>query len=375
MNYIDYVVGFYGDYSVRVTWFFCGVIIIGGIFLLRRGGPRAQLVPGLAVSAGIFFTFLGLAVSLVAVSETGVQGQFDALLGGLSTAFWTSVVGMGFSMVAKLILAGRQSTSPLQRVQSEIAYVRREISGLGQDITQNLTAALSASVTEYSRVISASLHESGEKIVQLNGVYEASLTRLAEGVDELLIKVEQLVEPATSVVGATKSLSIETQNVLEKNEQLLSWQQRWVNEIEESMGSVSSLAPDARRVFEAIDKLNESYQICKDSISKTMDENQKRFGKDVDKITNEAINRIIGIESGQHERIIKHLAKIDESVKNSFETVTNDYGKGLVLLVQKKLEVVAEIIEQLEMAKKQYTSSRDGLEIREKQSVISNESV
>lgn len=351
MNILGLVVELYSDYAREVTITFCALIIICGVILIRPAGPRAQLVPSLSVSAGIFFTFLGLAISLVAVSNEGIDGAFNALLGGLSTAFWTSVVGMGFSMLSKFILAGRNIKSPLRNIQSEMASVRREISGLGEDISQHLTASITGAISDYSEAISSKMKESGEKVADLNTVYESALLRLSSGVEDLLVKVEGLIDPTTGVVGATQNLCHETESLLVKNAELLKIQKSWAEDIEASMASVAILAPEAKGVFEAVDTLGKSYLDCKENVGQVMEDNQVQFGANVSKITDEAINRMVGIESAQHERIVAHLESIDKVVSESFDVVSNTYGEGMVILAQKKLGVIAEIIEQLERAR------------------------
>lgn len=356
MSYFFSAIAFYSRHSDAITVGACLLIVFMSILMLSLKGARANLVPSLAISGGIFFTFLGLAISLTSVSNSSMQLTFKTLLAGLSTAFWTSVVGMFMSIVAKIILAGRASGSPLRTVQNEVALVRQEISGLGRDISEQLGSAM----TQYSQTVTASFSESSEQIVKLNNTYEESLNNLSKGIDGLLGRVNALLLPVAGVVSETENLLIQTDKLLKTNGDSLAQQAAWIKSIEDSVGAITHLAPEAKCVFESIDRINQSVEDHSREIDKKLEESHLKFGKNVEKTTSDAIDRMINIESVQHNRIVEQLEKIDQVVKESFDVVMNQYGQGVLSLVQKKLEVVAGIVAHLEYAKVRYEENLSG---------------
>ena len=69
----------------------CLLVVFFSVKCLKSGGELSKMTPGLSISVGIFFTFLGLAVSLYVVSDEQSGKQFEALLAGLGVAFWCPV--------------------------------------------------------------------------------------------------------------------------------------------------------------------------------------------------------------------------------------------------------------------------------------------
>src|SRR6266851_5087915 len=58
--------------------------------------------PSIFTTAGIFFTFLGIAEGLYEFSPQNIDASIPALLDGLKTAFIASVVGVGAALSIKL---------------------------------------------------------------------------------------------------------------------------------------------------------------------------------------------------------------------------------------------------------------------------------
>jgi uncharacterized phage infection (PIP) family protein YhgE len=57
--------------------------------------------PTILTTTGIFFTFFGIAIGLKEFDVSNIQGSVPALLGGLKTAFWASVAGVGGALTLK----------------------------------------------------------------------------------------------------------------------------------------------------------------------------------------------------------------------------------------------------------------------------------
>ena len=57
--------------------------------------------PTILTTLGIFATFLGIAIGLSEFDANNIQASVPALLGGLKTAFWASVAGVGGALLLK----------------------------------------------------------------------------------------------------------------------------------------------------------------------------------------------------------------------------------------------------------------------------------
>ena len=55
--------------------------------------------PTILTTLGIFATFLGIAFGLSEFDANNIQASVPALLGGLKTAFWASVAGVGGALL------------------------------------------------------------------------------------------------------------------------------------------------------------------------------------------------------------------------------------------------------------------------------------
>jgi uncharacterized protein YihD (DUF1040 family) len=101
--------------------FLCAIAFVSGIGILctfinlPRARNIAAMAPGTAVTLGILGTFWGIAVGLMGFDVTNIDKAVPVLLGGLKTAFLTSILGMGASLVIKviqtLVVGGQQAAS------------------------------------------------------------------------------------------------------------------------------------------------------------------------------------------------------------------------------------------------------------------------
>ena len=70
--------------------------------LFTYGEQTVHEGPSIFTTAGIFFTFLGIAEGLYEFSPQNIDASIPALLDGLKTAFIASVVGVGAALSIKL---------------------------------------------------------------------------------------------------------------------------------------------------------------------------------------------------------------------------------------------------------------------------------
>lgn len=77
-------------------------IIVLTIYFHQKYNEKTIIyAPTILTTTGIFATFLGIAVGLLHFDATDIQASVPALLQGLKTAFWASVVGVGGALTLK----------------------------------------------------------------------------------------------------------------------------------------------------------------------------------------------------------------------------------------------------------------------------------
>jgi hypothetical protein len=72
------------------------------IFFYRFTSVTIASAPTVLTTLGIFGTFIGIAWGLSGFNAQDVQGSIPALLDGLKTSFWSSVVGIGGAVSIKM---------------------------------------------------------------------------------------------------------------------------------------------------------------------------------------------------------------------------------------------------------------------------------
>ena len=77
------------------------VFVLTLLFHIRFSHKAVTYAPTILTTTGIFFTFVGIAVGLSDFEAENLQASVPALLGGLKTAFWASVFGVGGALSIK----------------------------------------------------------------------------------------------------------------------------------------------------------------------------------------------------------------------------------------------------------------------------------
>jgi hypothetical protein len=93
------------------TWTLNGVFFAAILyaFLVAKRSLKTErsnyveYAPSLMTSMGLFGTFLGIFIGLLQFDTKHIDGSIEQLLGGLQTAFITSLIGMGFAIWFKII--------------------------------------------------------------------------------------------------------------------------------------------------------------------------------------------------------------------------------------------------------------------------------
>jgi hypothetical protein len=86
-----------------ITQFSVAFLLILILYFHVTFGHKAILyAPTILTTIGIFFTFLGIALGLAQFDSANVEKSIPALLDGLKTAFWASVVGVGGALTIKI---------------------------------------------------------------------------------------------------------------------------------------------------------------------------------------------------------------------------------------------------------------------------------
>jgi len=104
-------------FASSLTNVVCVLIVIAfffALFNLKRGraSDYVSYTPALLTSLGIFGTFAGIVVGLMAFDANNIDGSIEGLLNGLKTAFFTSLVGIILSIIFKVLQTSGLVSAP-----------------------------------------------------------------------------------------------------------------------------------------------------------------------------------------------------------------------------------------------------------------------
>jgi cell pole-organizing protein PopZ len=119
------------------TWVGMVVVSAVAVAMHTRFTRRAAIMgPTLLTTLGIGFCFLGIALGLLGFDSHDLRGSVPTLIDGIRTAFWVSVVGIGWAITIKLRLfafgdppATASSGHTLADVAAEIRRLHAAIAG------------------------------------------------------------------------------------------------------------------------------------------------------------------------------------------------------------------------------------------------------
>ncbi|MFZ0692700.1 MAG: hypothetical protein WAN51_00860 [Alphaproteobacteria bacterium] len=206
--------------------------------------------PTILTMIGIFGCFLGIAIGLMHFDTSNVQGSVPALLAGIKTSFWSSVVGIGGALTIKLrllLLGPPKSTSDgeiqgatIDDLANLLANLHTSLAGeadatlLGQvrlmrqeshngldtlnaslenflkTTAENNSKALIQALQEVIRDFNAKINEQfGDNFKQLNAAVEKILVwqeKYREQVDEMIVQQQTCANSMTEAAQSYKEL-------------------------------------------------------------------------------------------------------------------------------------------------------------------------
>ena len=238
-----------GDLPWITALFIACIVVLWAYFFFFRFTPVVVAnAPAVLTSLGIFATFVGVASGLSGFDIGDVQGSIPALLDGLKTSFWSSIVGIGGAVLIKLkhlVRAGRaekdeaahQSATvddlanllrELNRVLvgdgQSTALSRLELSGQG---TNDRLDALTRSFDEFlpnmaernSQALVNALHEVIRDFnVKLNEQFGENLKQLNDGAGRTLVWQERYKQQIAELIERQADVAKRMSVVAEKAE-------------------------------------------------------------------------------------------------------------------------------------------------------------
>ncbi len=248
----------------NIFFFTCIVLcLISG--LIKGGGSRSSLVnslPGMAISFGILGTFTGIFIGLMDFNENEISKSIPLMLGGMKTAFATSLGGMLTSIILKAwfsirddnsLIASDDPIKSLQKIESaivscfksdeeyslvsQVKLIRQELI----DGRRETKVAFQEFADQFSKMASESLVNELQKVVDkfntmLNDLVNESFKELTESTIRL------------------NEWQNEYQITIKLNQTQLQEMLEHITQLHQTFTETASRLQEADKTFESIDK-------------------------------------------------------------------------------------------------------------------------
>ena len=360
---------FIGIFSNEISATFSVIIFIAfafGVFaIFRREEGKfysgfAGLAPNALTSLGILGTFTGIFIGLIDFDINSINRSVPTLLEGLKVAFGTSILGLFFALVLRLVIlfATRSDVSDEEDVGKEILGQMEALVELAEDNNKTTSegfANLHESITNgfdnqiqefksfadkmseaFSRAIidelSKAIHEFnknlseqfGENFKQLNIAVGKLLEwqdRYREHIETLEARFEVAARNLEAVQKATQSIADSTAAIpehLEAHDNIMEALNKQLTDLYEGSASIIEMREKAEGAFPAIseqitDMVN-TMQNSATQISESATESAKLITEAVQEQNDTQIAMLESLKNGFDDLVKKSLEQLNESI-------------------------------------------------------------
>ncbi|WP_319584183.1 MotA/TolQ/ExbB proton channel family protein [uncultured Pseudodesulfovibrio sp.] len=222
---------------------------------MNRRGERSRVVeslPSVAISLGILGTFSGIFIGLMGFNEKEISNSIPQLLGGMKTAFATSLLGMATSIVLKIVYSWQDDNSlitsddPIKSLQQIEAAV---VSCFKSDEEYSLVSQV--------KLIRQELIDSRRETKVAFKEFADHFSKMAS--ESLVSELQQVVDKFNVMLNDLVSESFK--ELSESTIRLNEWQQEYKITIEKNQAHLNETLQhidELRKVFEeAVARLHE----------------------------------------------------------------------------------------------------------------------
>lgn len=387
-------------YAGYLTITVCSIILVAFFIAVRNAkqGKASDYVyytPALLTTLGIFGTFAGIVLGLMAFDATDIDGSIEGLLNGLKTAFLTSLVGIFFSILFKVLQTSGAISKPgvvgeidsatpediLIAINQQKQSMDTLVSAIGGDSDGSILSQLKllrGDINDNQKLALRSHQEAAETLRVITEQLNSKKETFNEFSEKLWIKMQDfadmLSKSATeTVIEALKQVISDFNNNLteqfgdnfkqlnEAVKELVTWQNNYKEQIAEmseqyrlgvasisaTEESVAKISDESKVIPETMTNLREVMEVNQYQLSEL--ENHLEAFKDIRDRAVEAVPEI--------------RQQIDETVKTIADSVATASTHYQELLTESDKYIQTHISSSNEMLDKFVKSTNDGVEM------------
>jgi len=220
------------NFSFQIAMLLIGLWFVIAIYLIVRGWINIDKVnyyildsiPSVFTTLGVFGTFLGITIGLQDFDVDNIDASIPTLLGGMKTAFWTSIVGIGLSVISSYFLSavkqkwdrvGNLSSEEVEKLSDLIAVVK-ESNEITRKSFEELRKAISSDQDDSLSTHLLKLRQQDREN------YEIMIKTLGgQGETSLLTQIQKLREEQLTIGKETREAVVQINETVGSNAQLI----------------------------------------------------------------------------------------------------------------------------------------------------------
>ena len=311
--------------AVIGLFFICcwGLITNTSVFLRKISGNGA----GLLTTTGIFFTFVGITRGLYGFDIDNIDDSISELLEGMNTAFFSSVLGIGFAIVFKF-LSSRQKTTTSGATADDI---HRELQNIGKGLKSGLEALAEALGGEKDTSVISHLSKlrttTTDKFDELTKEFKTFAEKMAEdNTRNLITALEEVMKDFNTKINEQFGDNFKQLNIAVGK--LLEWQENYKTQVENLVTTYEITKESLEKSDKAMEGITEqtakipehlkSMQDIVDALRGQSEDLQQKLGAFAE-LKDKATNAMPDIEKNLKDLTEGMRSNVEESVKGMKE--------------------------------------------------------
>ncbi len=364
--------------------------IAGAIWLIGKK-KASSLVQAYSSTMGVLGTFVGVYVGLMDFDETNIAASVPELLGGLKTAFSTSIVGMIVALLAKLFYRPKEVQvvdigvekqdniiSVLNGILFEIKSMSSKVDGQIESVEKNIKEKSDAVKSGFN-ILDQSLKEEIDAVKTGFNILDQSLIKFGEEVakqssEKLIESIQRVMDDFDTKINSQLGQSF---NDLRKSvEELNKWQNDHVDELKQ-LNEHAKVACDSTKVSverfavlnSELEKFRSNEELLKNTLQETaiMIQRVARLGIDCEKVI-PTIDKRLGDTISKLDDLALRIKEITSNATNALIQGNKSMEKQVNILD----ENVQEIHRNMQQAIKQFSEGILGVVKKMKEDIDKN---
>jgi hypothetical protein len=291
------------------------------LFNLFYNEKAVSFGPTILTTLGIFATFLGIALGLSEFDANNVQASVPALLGGLKTAFWASVAGVGGALLLKF------RHQFFDRTVAEGTGENGEVTGadLARLLSGIQTALVGTEETSLITQIKLMRSDTNDRLDALKAAQLQALQELSKmGSQALVEALRDVIKDFNAKI--TEQFGDNFKALNEAVGRLLAWQERYrlhVERSEASLDSLISLMEKTTSDYSSLVSSSQSFSVVAHDLGKMIDalSTQKTQLVELSRALAELLKEASGSLPAVQEKIMELTIQLSSAVQDNQKTI------------------------------------------------------